>query len=175
MSSQSAPALHLDIERPGDGLAIEVLHETAFGPGRFAKTASRLREGVSPAAGLSFVVRDSKGMMLGSVRYTAIRVGDTPALMLGPLAVVPARQRNGIGLKLMAESLKAARQQGHTLVLLVGDEAYYRKASFLRVPEGQVTLPGPVNPARLLYLELKAGAFDGVSGAVTADGGTPKV
>lgn len=171
MSIQPATSLHLDHERPGDGLAIETLYETAFGPGRYAKTAWRLRDGVAPAPGLAFVMRDSQGAMLGSVRYTAIRVGTAPALMLGPLAVVPARQRNGIGLMLMAESLEAARRQGHGLVLLVGDEAYYRKAGFARTPEGRINLPGPVDPARLLYLELKMGALEGVSGMVCAQGG----
>jgi predicted N-acetyltransferase YhbS len=168
MSTQPASQLHLDQERPGDGLAIEALHEVAFGPGRYAKTAYRLREGVPPMAGLSFVVRNEEGMLLGSVRYTAVNVGETPALMLGPLAVIPARQRNGIGLMLMGESLQAARRQGHALVLLVGDEAYYRKAGFARIPGGRVTLPGPVDPARLLFLELTEGAFDGVGGMVIA-------
>ncbi|MFP3943488.1 MAG: GNAT family N-acetyltransferase [Alphaproteobacteria bacterium] len=166
MSTQTVPALHLDHERPGDGLAIEALHEFAFGPGRYARTAWQMRDGVAPAPGLSFVMRDSGGMMLGSVRYTPVRVGAVHALMLGPLAVVPRRQRNGIGLKLMEASLEAARAHGHALVLLVGDEAYYRKAGFARVPGGRITLPGPVDPARLLYLELRAGAFDGVQGMV---------
>lgn len=168
MTAQSTSDLHLDQEHPGDGLAIEVLHETAFGPGRFAKTAYRLREGTAPVPGLSFVVRDGGGMLLGSVRYTAIRIGETPALILGPLAVVPARQGNGIGLMLMNESLAAAKGQGHALVILVGDEAYYRRAGFARVPSGRVILPGPVDPARLLYLELKEGAFEGVAGPVNA-------
>jgi len=169
MTSQLSATLHLDQERPGDGLAIETLHETAFGPGRYAKTAWRMRDGVDPVPGLSYVVRSAQGMLLGSVRYSAIRVGETPALMLGPLAVIPARQRNGIGLMLMAESLLAAREQRHALVLLVGDEAYYRKAGFAPVPDGRVSFPGPVDPARLLYLELSEGAMDGAGGAVVMD------
>lgn len=173
MSLDPALTLHLDQERPGDGLAIEALHEAAFGPGRYAKTAYRLREGLAPVPGLSYVVRDGGGMLLGSVRYTAVTVGGTPALFLGPLAVIPARQRNGIGLRLIGESLETARRQGHALVLLVGDEAYYSKVGFTCVEKGRVTLPGPVDPARLLFLELKNGAMAGVSGMVK--GGVPRI
>src|SRR5262249_55663086 len=98
-------------------------------------------------------------------------IGKTPGLLLGPLTVEPPFRERGIGQALMEAALQQARQQGHRLVILVGDEPYYGKAGFKRVPKGQVTMPGPVDPGRLLVAELAEGAFAGVSGAVVPQQG----
>lgn len=145
------------LELPSDADAIEALHETAFGPGRFARTAFRLREGVPHDPALSFVALfgDRFG---GAVRLTPIRIGDDPALLLGPLAVLPEMAGRGAGKALVATALAAARAAGHRLVLLVGDHPYYGPLGFARVPSGQITLPGPVDPNRLLIAELTPGA-----------------
>jgi predicted N-acetyltransferase YhbS len=145
--------------------AIERLDERCFGPGRFTRTAYRLREGVAPAAGLSFVARVGS-LLVGANIMTPIRCGDAPALLLGPLTVEPAFRSRGIGEDLVRRSLEAARQAGHQLVLLVGDEPYYARMGFARTPPGRLILPGPVDPARLLVCELVEGAFAGVSGRV---------
>jgi predicted N-acetyltransferase YhbS len=159
--------IQLDSERPEDAQAIERLHERAFGPGRFARTAFRLREGVPPRLDLSFVARISS-MIVGSNRMTEVRIGPNPALLLGPLTVEPAFQSLGLGMTLMEASIAAARSAGHDLVILVGDEPYYGRIGFRRVPPGRVVLPGPVDPARLLVLELTDGAFEGVEGMATS-------
>ena len=152
-------------ELPLDSDPIDRLHERAFGPGRFARTAFRLREGALPLPELSFTA--SVGTLLvGSVRMTPVRAGAAPALMLGPLTVEPAFEGRGIGAALVTRSIEAARKAGHALVLLVGDEPYYSRFGFRRIPLGQLELPGPVNPDRLLALELGAGALDGAKGAV---------
>jgi predicted N-acetyltransferase YhbS len=156
-------AIDLNTETPDDGVVIDKLHERAFGPGRFARTAFRLREGVAPRFDLSFVARIGS-MIVGSIRLTPIHVGDHAALLLGPLTVEPAFRSRGIGLALMHASLAAATKDGQKLVILVGDEPYYRRVGFVRVPPGQVTLPGPVDPMRLLVKELADGAFEGVRG-----------
>lgn len=156
-------AIDLTAETPDDGPAIEKLHERAFGPGRFARTASRLREGVSACLDLSFVARIGS-MIVGSVRLTPIHIGEHPALLLGPLTVEPAFWSRGIGMALMQACLEAASGQGHGLVILVGDEPYYGRAGFKRIPPGRVVLPGPVDPLRCLVCELIDGAFDGVEG-----------
>ncbi len=78
-------------ERPDDGPAIEALLDTAFGPGRFAKTAYRLREGVAPVDGLSFVAEED-GALIGSIRYWPVSIGGRPALMLGPIAVLSSQR-----------------------------------------------------------------------------------
>jgi len=163
-------SLPLDIlpETPDYSDAIEKLHERGFGPGRFARTAFRLREGAAPLPGLNFIARVGT-LLVGSVRLSPIRIGGTPAIILGPLAVEPAFAGRGIGTALLMASLDAARTGGHNLVMLVGDEPFYGKVGFRRVPHGQVTLPGPVDPNRLLICELQPGAFDGVKGMAEAE------
>jgi predicted N-acetyltransferase YhbS len=97
---------------------------------------------------------------------TAITVGGAPALLLGPLTVDPPFRSRGIGEALMGKSMDAARACGHRLVILVGDEPYYKRVGFKRVPHGRLTMPGPVDPARVLYCELVEGAFEGLTGAI---------
>jgi predicted N-acetyltransferase YhbS len=145
--------------------AIERLNERAFGPGRFARTAYRLREAVVIPA-LSFVAHVGT-LLVGSNRMTPVDCGGQPALLLGPLAVDPAFRSRGIGEALVRVSLEAARARGHRLVILVGDEPYYARMGFVRVPPGRLVLPGPVDPERLLYCELEEDAFAGVSGLVS--------
>ncbi|HEX4407320.1 MAG TPA: N-acetyltransferase [Xanthobacteraceae bacterium] len=155
-------------ETPEDAPAIDRLNERAFGPGRFAKTAYRLREQVSHALDVSFTARVGT-LMIGSVRLSPILIGETKALLLGPLTVEPAFRERGIGLALIERALKDAAAKGHRLVILVGDEPYYGKAGFKHVKPGSAVMPGPVDPARLLVAELAPGAFEGVSGAVRPD------
>jgi predicted N-acetyltransferase YhbS len=156
-------------ETPQDALAIERLHERTFGPGRYARTAFRIREGAAHLPELSFTARIGT-LLVGSVRLTPIRIGVTPALLLGPLTVEPPFRERGIGLALMKQALAEAREKGHRLVVLVGDEPYYARAGFKPIPKGQAKMPGPVDPARLLVAELVEGAFAGVSGPIKPDG-----
>jgi predicted N-acetyltransferase YhbS len=150
----------------GDLPAIERLNERAFGPGRFARSAYRLREGVPADPNLSFVARVGS-FLVGSNVMTPIRCGKQPALLLGPLTVDPAFRSAGIGEALINKSLEASREAGHRVVLLVGDLPYYGRMGFKPVPPGQVTFCGPVDPARLLYLDLVEGAFATMSGLVS--------
>jgi predicted N-acetyltransferase YhbS len=155
-------------ETPGDAPAIERLHERTFGPGRFAKTAYRLREQAAHRLDVSFTARTGT-LLVGSVWLSPIRVGETKALLLGPLTVEPAFRERGVGQALIERALKEAKAKGHRLVILVGDEAYYGKSGFKRVPPGRATMPGPVDAARLLVAELEEGAFEGVSGPIRPD------
>jgi predicted N-acetyltransferase YhbS len=152
-------------ETAADAAAIERLHERTFGPGRFAKTAYRLREQVAHSFDASFTARIGT-LLVGSVRLSPIRIGDTKALLLGPLTVEPAFRERGVGLALIERAIEEAKAKGHRLVVLVGDEPYYGKAGFKRIPPGRAIMPGPVDPARLLVAELADGAFDGVSGPI---------
>lgn len=155
-------------ETPKDAQAIERLLERTFGPGRFVLSAYRLREHVDHLLDLSFTARIGT-LLVGSVRQLPICVGDTPALMLGPLTVEPPFRGRGVGRKLLERALGDARAKGHRLVLLVGDEPYYARVGFAPVPKGRATMPGPVNYDRLLVAELVEGAFDNVSGAIRPD------
>jgi predicted N-acetyltransferase YhbS len=152
-------------ESAGDAPAIDRLHERTFGPGRFARTAYRIREGIAHDLDLSFTARIGT-LLVGSVRLSRIRIGETPALLLGPLTVEPPFRERGIGLSLIERSLQEAKAKGHKLVVLVGDEPYYQRCGFKRVPKGMATMPGPVDPQRLLVAELAEGTFNGVSGPI---------
>lgn len=162
------PDLTLDLhpEAPSDHAAIERLHERAFGPGRFARTAFRLRENVPPFDDLCFTARVGT-LLVGSIRLSPVEIGSGfAAILLGPITIDPAFQSRGIGGALMRRSLEMARAKGHSRVILVGDAPYYQRFGFSVVPPGKLTLPGPVDPARLLLCELVDGAFEGVSGPV---------
>jgi len=161
-------------EQPGHDDTIEMLLDAAFGENRLAKTSYRLREGGAPVRGLSFLAwqgQDAGARVIGTIRFWAITIGGQPALLLGPLAVDPSCKGAGCGIALMQKGLEEARALGHRLVILVGDEPYYGRVGFARVPDGRIAMPGPQDPDRLLYLELVPGAFDGVSGEARAAGG----
>jgi predicted N-acetyltransferase YhbS len=165
-------------ERPEDAPLVEALNESAFGPGRFAKSAYRLREGVSQVDELAFVAVE-EGKLRGSVRFWPVMIGSQAALMLGPLAVETDQRGRGIGVALMERGLAEARRRGHAFVILVGDEPYYARVGFAKLPPGSIRFPGPVDPSRILGLALQPGAALDLSGelrrariddAVCADG-----
>jgi predicted N-acetyltransferase YhbS len=158
-------SVNIQVEAPDDAVAIERLHERTFGPGRYAKTAYRLREQVDHIRELSFTARIGT-LLIGSVWISPIRIGETGALLLGPVTVEPAFRDRGVGQDLIERALAEAKNKGHRLVILVGDEAYYAKCGFKRIPRGRAIMPGPVDPARLLLAELADGAFDGVTGPI---------
>ena len=155
-------------ETPKDAQAIERLHERTFGPGRFALSAYRLREHVDHLLELSFTARIGT-LLVGSVRQLPVIIGDTPSLMLGPLTVEPPFRSRGVGRALLDRALGDARDKGHRLVILVGDEPYYSRVGFKAVPKGRATMPGPVDHSRLLVAELVEGAFNDVSGPIQPD------
>lgn len=152
-------------EERDDAQVIEALVARSFGPGRHAKSAYRLRERVAPQAGLSFVAIEDE-VLKGSVRFWPISVGDNRALLLGPLAVETKERGRGIGIALMRRGIDEARAGGHQTIILVGDVPYYSRVGFAAVPEGRVTFPGPVDPARILALGLTEGAFESLKGAI---------
>jgi predicted N-acetyltransferase YhbS len=155
-------------ETDGDAETLSRLSAEAFGPGRFARSAYRVREGVPPVASLCLCAA-LNGKLLGGIRFTAIAIGpEHNAALLGPLVVDPAKKGKGIGRALVQEGLQRARAEGFGLVLLVGDMPYYGRFGFQPVPFGQITLPGPVDPARLLALEFIPGTLSRAVGQVKA-------
>jgi predicted N-acetyltransferase YhbS len=155
------------LEQATDGAAIDTLHDVTMGPGRFARAAFRLREGVPYHPNLSFVAT-LDGKLVGSVRLTPIVIGGRPALLLGPLAVHPDHKGRGAGKALVRIALDAARSAAHKVVMLVGDEPYYGPLGFTRLRPGAITLPAPVDPMRVLVAGLQPGALDGLAGAAEA-------
>jgi predicted N-acetyltransferase YhbS len=155
-------------ETANDAQAIERLHDRTFGPGRYALSAYRLREHVDHLLELSFTAWIGT-LLVGSVRQLPVLIGETKALLLGPLTVEPPFRSRGVGRALLERALRDAKARGHRLVLLVGDEAYYSRVGFKAVPKGRASMPGPVDYSRLLVTELVDGAFEGVSGAIRPD------
>lgn len=156
--------IHLRQENPGDLWAVEALYDLCFAPGRTALSSYRLREDVPPVAALSTVAEDEGGIIGGAIRYWPVHVGAHPALLLGPIAVHPTRQGEGLGAALIRDSLARAADLGWHRVMLVGDAPYYARFGFEKL-EG-VEMPPPTNPDRVLGHELTEGAWDGVTGEV---------
>jgi len=163
--SEGAASWQIRTESSADAQAVEALNRAAFGPGRFAKSAYRLREGVTPIAALSFVAMEN-GVLRGSVRFWPVRIGGHETLLLGPLAVESAQRGRGIGIALMQAGIAAAQKGPWHAILLVGDEPYYTRVGFARLPPGRVKFPGPVNQNRILGLSLMAGGLLNLSGQI---------
>jgi predicted N-acetyltransferase YhbS len=152
-------------ERPEDAEAIEALVAQVFGPGRFAKSAYRLREGVDPEKELSFVAMES-GELRGSVRFWPIYVGEQSVLLLGPLAVQPDQRGRGIGIALMQAGIEQAKSRGHRAIVLVGDAPYYARVGFKPLPADGIKFTGPVDRGRILGLALAEGTLEQLKGPV---------
>ena len=151
----------LEQETSADRWEVEALYDTCFAPGREALSSYRLRDGVPPVARLCLVARDPDGILAGAIRFWPVHVGRAEALLLGPVAVHPTRQGEGLGGLLMREGLTRAEQDRWPRIMLVGDEPYYRRFGFTRL-DG-VEMPPPTNPARVLGI----GDWAGITGKVT--------
>ena len=162
---QRGVAYRLEEETEADWWEVEALYDLCFAPGRTALSSYRLREGVPTVAPLCLCLRDDDGTLVAVIRYWPALIGEADVLLLGPVAVHPTRQGEGLGGLLINESLAEARRLGWERVLLVGDAPYYSRFGFRKL-EG-VEMPPPTNPERVLGLELKAGAWNGVAGRVT--------
>ena len=160
--------IELKPETQDDWWEVEALYDLCFAPGREALSSYRLRDDIPPVPGLSRVARDGDGILAGAIRFWPVRIGQARALLLGPVAVHPTHQGEGLGAYLIGQSLDRARQNGWHRAMLVGDEPYYGRFGFHRL--SGVEMPPPTNPARVLGISLVPGAWDGVTGLVTRDG-----
>lgn len=155
----------LTAETGPDIFEVEALYDLCFAPGREALSSYRLRDDIPPVAALSHVARDPDDILAGAIRYWPVHVGEDDALLLGPVAVHPTRQGEGLASLLIRETLAKAQQLGWKRVMLVGDAPYYARFGFTVLEN--VTMPPPTNPERVLGHALIAGAWRGVSGDVS--------
>ena len=158
---------HLEKEKPDDWWEVEALYDLCFAPGRTALSSYRLREDVAPVSSLCRIARDEMGTLGGALRYWPVRVGDKRVLLLGPIAVHPTTQGEGLAAAMIRDSLAAAGEEGWERVLLVGDLPYYSRFGFERI--AGVEMPPPTNPERVLALSLVPDAWAGVTGTVERD------
>jgi predicted N-acetyltransferase YhbS len=164
-----SPPLIIRPALPDDIASISELHARVFGPGRFARSAYRVREGKGHLSRFCLVACLGK-TVIASIRTTEIGVGaKSGAVLLGPVAVDSEHRSLGLGSKLIAAALEATRQGGARLIVLVGDHPYYSRFGFIPVPMGQIVLPGPVNPQRILAYELEPNALPDYRGLVVAE------
>jgi predicted N-acetyltransferase YhbS len=148
------PAYEITLDAPEHSAAVEALYDDVFGPGRFAKTAERLREGNHKIADACLVAIDSEGLT-GVVRVWPVKVGEKGrAAFLGPIAVAERRRGNGVAFKLMERAIGVCREQGYAAVILIGDFDYYDRFGFKPAGEGRFQLPGPVDQKRVLIRDL---------------------
>ena len=159
-------AITLAPEAPDDWWEVEALYDLCFAPGRSALSSYRLRDDVDPIAPLCITARDGLGILAGAIRHWPVRVGGAPVALLGPVAVHPTRQGEGLAGLLIHRCLSTAKKAGWDRVMLVGDAPYYQRHGF--TPLAGVIMPPPTNPDRVLGVGLRAGAWDGVAGDVTA-------
>ncbi len=159
-------AITLAPEGPDDWWEVEALYDLCFAPGRSALSSYRLRDGVDPIAPLCLTARDGAGILAGAIRHWPVRVGGADVALLGPIAVHPTRQGEGLAALLIHRCLGAARKQGWDRIMLVGDAPYYARYGF--TPLEGVVMPPPTNPDRVLGIALQNGAWDAVKGDVTA-------
>lgn len=160
--------LDLALEQPGDLPEIETLLDLSFGPDRLKKRSYHFRRNVPPVAALCLVARDpGRPEIVGGIRYWPVTIGQmaTPALLLGPLAIQPARRGTGVGAALMRQSLALAEQAGHRVVVLVGDLAYYGRFGFSPAQPRGIFMTQEA-PERVLATELQPGALNSVVGAI---------
>jgi predicted N-acetyltransferase YhbS len=163
-TGEEAGVYRLEEETPQDWWEVEALMDLCFAPGREALSSYRLRDNVPPVKALCTTLRDPDGTLAAAIRYWPVTVGGQPVLLLGPIAVHPTRQGEGLGALLIVETMGEALREGWTRVLLVGDAPYYRRFGFSKLPD--VVMPPPTNPDRVLGHELVPGAWQGVTGPV---------
>ncbi len=157
--------IELKAEQQDDWWEVEALYDLCFAPGREALSSYRLRDDVPPVEGLSQVARDEQGILAGAIRFWPVHIGADDALLLGPVAVHPTHQGEGLGGSLIRDSLAKAQESGWARCMLVGDEPYSRRFGFRKLDK--VEMPPPTNPDRVLGFALKEGAWEGVAGMVS--------
>jgi len=154
-------------ERPDDASLIDALIHRAFGPGRHAKAADRLREGNRLIPKLSFTAWEGE-RLVGSVRMWPVLIGDAPVVFLGPIAVEAEMRKHRIGQTLVEMACEASAEAGWRAVLLVGDAPYFGRVGFEAEPARHVVMPGPVDQRRVLLKALREGGAEGMGGLVTS-------
>ncbi|MBS0232984.1 MAG: N-acetyltransferase [Proteobacteria bacterium] len=164
-----SPSLTIRPALPEDIAEISKLHARVFGPGRFARSAYRVREGKGHLSRFCLVASLGREI-IASIRTTEISIGGKKgAVLLGPVAVDDTHRSNGLGRQLIAAALDATRTAGAKLIVLVGDEPYYGRFGFKTVPMGQIVFPGPVNPQRILACELQPESLAEFRGLIVAE------
>ncbi len=159
------PSLTIRPESQADIPAIRRINLEAFGQPGEADLVDRIR---ARGAGTLSMVATLDGLVVGHIFFSPMTIlgsdQKTPAVGLGPMAVLPEQQRRGIGSALVRHSLEVLREQGHKIVIVLGHLAYYPRFGFAPAIESGICWEHEVDPAYFMALALKPGALAGVQG-----------
>jgi putative acetyltransferase len=154
-------------ERPEDQAHVRRVNELAFGQPNEADLVDALR--AAGAATVSMVAVRA-GQVVGHILFSPVTVGspsgDFSAIGLAPMAVLPDRQRRGIGSRLVRAGLDELRRAGHEIVVVLGHPAYYPRFGFVRASTHGIRWEQDVPDDVFLLLELRPGALAGRGGVV---------
>jgi putative acetyltransferase len=152
-------------EREADRADILALHRAAFEGPFEAGLVDRLSDGGLVV--VSLVAVDA-GASVGHILFSRLPIqtatGVIDAVALAPMAVVPGRQRQGIGSALVREGLRACREQGERIAIVLGHPEFYPRFGFS--PELARRLRSPYSGPAFMAIALEPGALDGVEGEV---------
>ena len=154
-------------ETPEDAVAITNVNDAAFGQKVEGELVARLRE--RGALVLSLVaIEDDR--IVGHIAFSPVEVETShsrfKAIALGPMSVLPAYQRRGIGSKLVRAGIEEIRKLGHEMVFLVGHQDYYPRFGFVPAKPKNFVCEFAVPNEAWMVLELREGVLEGRWGLV---------
>jgi putative acetyltransferase len=153
--------MHIRNEGIADIEAIRRVNEAAFGQPAEARLVDALREQATPFLSL---VADDDGAIVGHICFTPVEAGHTTILGLAPMAVLPERQKEGIGTKLIEAGLAACRRAGFGAVVVLGHPQYYPRFGFEPAATKGLRSEYDVPHEAFMLLELVPGAAAGLEG-----------
>jgi predicted N-acetyltransferase YhbS len=155
-------------ETENDKQEVEDLLDLVFSPSRKNLSSYSLRKNVPKINTLSFVAKNNKGSIVGIIRNWPIFIESRKnlSLLMGPIAVHPTFQGEGIGSYLINYSIKESRKYGWERAVLIGNIGYYKSFGFFQHNDNKIDFPSPTDPERILLLEIKNNSFDGIKGKV---------
>ena len=153
------------LEQAGDEAGIRLVNETAFGRPDEAYLVALLRERGKVVLSLVAVVGEEQ--IVGHVLFTLAIVGDMcKGMGLGPVAVLPAYQNQGVGTDLIQEGLERCRTMGYKRVVVVGHPTYYPRFGFVPASRYGLFYNEDVPDEVFMALALEVGAYDECEGIV---------
>lgn len=149
-------------ERPDDVAAVREVNRRAFGQDQESNIVDALR---TNGGALLSLVATVNGQVTGHIMYSPVTVaGNVKGAALGPMAVVPERQRQGIGTKLVETGNRKIKDAGHPFIIVVGHAEYYPRFGFRPASEYGIKCEWDVPDDVFMVLILDQAKMQGVSG-----------
>ena len=148
--------LRLLLEAKNDHIEVERLLDLVFTPRRKLLSSYQLRNTANKVDNLSYVIKDNSKKVVGSIRFWNVKVDShsSRGLLLGPLAIHPIYQSEGLGEKLVLNGIEKAHSDNWNWIVLVGDLDYYSKFGFSKNPTRGISIRNSLDNSRLLGLDI---------------------